>query len=202
MLFYQVKVACSLVDNGKMQKTYEESQNSWHMLIEDINDTLETDANESKIFMTVYKVSPEELFLIAVIDSLESPSAKTLLKYLADCISEKFGLSLQRKAQMKEIERIYTPTHPHKYQGHPVHYNITLMWRCIIMAGRKRKYPIALTTAERNRIKETLRSTKGSNTIKQRCRILLALDCNQNPNTTYDNCAYYLGVSVGNGAFF
>jgi len=65
------------------------------------------------------------------------------------------------------------------------------------MAGRKRKYPIALTTAERNRIKATLRSTKGSNTIKQRCRILLALDCNQNPNTTYDNCAYYLGVSVG-----
>lgn len=70
------------------------------------------------------------------------------------------------------------------------------------MAGRKRKYPIALTTAERNRIKETLCSTKGSNTIKQHCRILLALDCNQNPNTTYDNCAYYLGVSVGNGAFF
>jgi len=65
------------------------------------------------------------------------------------------------------------------------------------MAGRKRKYPIGLTAAERNRIKETLRSTKSSNTIKQRCRILLALDCNQNPNTTYDDCAYYLGVYVG-----
>ncbi|SHK24797.1 hypothetical protein SAMN05216582_10132 [Selenomonas ruminantium] len=59
------------------------------------------------------------------------------------------------------------------------------------MAGRKRKYPIALTTAERNRIKEALRSTKSSNTIKQRCRILLALDCNQNPNTTYDDIIYH-----------
>lgn len=196
MLFYQVKVACSLVDNGKMQKTYEESQNSWHRLIEDINDTLETDATESKTFMTVYKASLEELFFIAVIDSLESPSSKTLLKFLADCVSEKYGLSLQRKAQMKEIspkearkllensshfisrnrywdndnysldyynnrdfqiaeqifdnfptnlntaledahtfipdktlleeiERIYTPTHPHKYQGHPVHYKLS-----------------------------------------------------------------------------
>ena len=178
MLFYQVKAACSLVDNGRMKNAYEQSQNCWFRLIEDINDTLETDANESKIFMTIYKASPEELFFIAVIDSLALPTPKTLLKFFADCISEKYGLSLQRKAQMKEIERIYTPTHPHKYQGHPVHYNITLMWRCIIMAGRKRKYPIALTTAERNRIKETLRSTKGSNTIKQRCRILLALDCN------------------------
>ena len=196
MLFYQVKVACSLVDNGKMQKTYEESQNSWHRLIEDINDTLETDATESKTFMTVYKASMEELFFIAVIDSLESPSSKTLLKFLADCVSEKYGLSLQRKAQMKEIspkearkllensshfisrnrywdndnysldyynnrdfqiaeqifdkfptnlntaledahtfipdktlleeiKRIYTPTHPHKYQGHPVHYKLS-----------------------------------------------------------------------------
>jgi AAA+ superfamily predicted ATPase len=196
MLFYQVKVACSLVDNGKMQKNYEESQNAWHRLIEDINDTLETDANESKIFMTVYKASPEELFLIAVIDSLESPTPKTLLDFFADIISEKYGLSLQRKAPMKEIspkearkflensshfisrnrywdndnysldyynnrdfqiteqifdnfptnlnaaledahtfipdktlleeiKRIYTPTHPHKYQGHPVHYKLS-----------------------------------------------------------------------------
>ena len=53
--------------------------------------------------MTIYKASPEELFFIAVIDSLESPTSKTLLKFLADCISEKYGLSLQRKAQMKEI---------------------------------------------------------------------------------------------------
>lgn len=64
------------------------------------------------------------------------------------------------------------------------------------MAGRKRKYQIALTNAERNRIKEVLRSRQISNTAKQRCRILLALDCNQNPNTTYEDCAYYLGVSV------
>ncbi len=48
------------------------------------------------------------------------------------------------------------------------------------MAGCKRKYPIALTTAKRNRIKDTLRSPKGSNIIKQCCRILLVLDCNQN----------------------
>ena len=42
MLFYQVKVACSLVDNGRMKNAYEESQNCWFRLIEDINDTLET----------------------------------------------------------------------------------------------------------------------------------------------------------------
>ena len=34
-----------------------------------------------------------------------------------------------------------------------------------------------------------------SNTIRNRCRILLALDENQSSLTTYDDCAYYLGVS-------
>lgn len=196
MLFYQIKVACSLVDNGKMQNAHEESQDSWLRLIEDINETLETDAHESKIFMTIYKASQDELFLIAVIDSLEAPTPKTLLKFFADCVSEKYGLSLQGKEQMKEIspkearkflenssqflsrhrywdndnysldyynnrdfqiteqifdnfpanlnaaledalsfmpdqtlldeiERIYAPTHPHKYQGHPVHYKLS-----------------------------------------------------------------------------
>ncbi len=83
MLFYQVKVACSLVDNGRMKNAYEEeSQNFWFRLIEDINDTLETDANESKIFMTIYKASPEELFFIAVIDSLDPPRLKLYLNFL------------------------------------------------------------------------------------------------------------------------
>lgn len=29
------------------------------------------------------------------------------------------------KSLLEEIERIYTPTHPHKYQGHPVHYKLS-----------------------------------------------------------------------------
>jgi len=36
MLFYQVKAACSLVDNGRMKNAYEQSQNCWFILIEDI----------------------------------------------------------------------------------------------------------------------------------------------------------------------
>lgn len=196
MLFYQVKVAYSLIDNGKMQKAYEGSQDSWLSLIEDINETLETEAHESKIFMTIYKASQDELFIITVIDALEAPTYKTLLNFFTDCVSEKYGLSLQRKEQMKEIspaearkflensshfinrhrywdnnnysldyyrnrdfqiteqlfehfpaslkaarkdaqnlmpdktlleeiDRIYTPTHPHKYLGHPVHYKVS-----------------------------------------------------------------------------
>ena len=63
------------------------------------------------------------------------------------------------------------------------------------MAGRSRKYKVALSNAERNRLKEVIRDKKTSNTIRNRCRILLALDENQSSATTYDNCAYYLGVS-------
>lgn len=63
------------------------------------------------------------------------------------------------------------------------------------MAGRKRKYKVALSAAERNRLKEVIRNQKVSNTIRNRCRILLALDENQSSTTTYDDCAYYLGVS-------
>lgn len=53
-----------------------------------------------------------------------------------------------------------------------------------------------MTNEERNQLKEVLRSNKTCNTIKKRCQILLALDCNTNPDTTYRNCAYYLGVSL------
>ena len=63
------------------------------------------------------------------------------------------------------------------------------------MAGRSRKYKVALSNMERNRLKEVIRNKKTSNTIRNRCRILLALDENQSSATTYDNCAYYLGVS-------
>ena len=196
MLFYQVKVACSLVDNGRMKNAYEESQDSWLRLIEDINETLEIEANETKIFMTIYKAAKDEIFLIAVVDMLKSPTYKTLLSFFSACVSEKYGLSVQRKESMKEIapaearnflenishflcrqrywdndnysldyynnrsfkiseqlfdkpptsrdaaiedahalmpdktlleeiDRIYTPTHPHKYQGHPVHYKLS-----------------------------------------------------------------------------
>lgn len=64
------------------------------------------------------------------------------------------------------------------------------------MSGHSRKYKIMLTNEERNQLKEVLRSNKTCNTIKKRCQILLALDCNTNPDTTYRNCAYYLGVSL------
>ena len=64
------------------------------------------------------------------------------------------------------------------------------------MAGRKRKYRITLTNDIRNRLKEIIRSKKISKTIKKRCEILLALDSSQNTKTTYEDCAYYLGVSV------
>ncbi|WP_302358760.1 helix-turn-helix domain-containing protein [uncultured Mitsuokella sp.] len=64
------------------------------------------------------------------------------------------------------------------------------------MNGHSRKYKIMLTNEERNQLKEVLRSNKTCNTIKKRCQILLALDCNTNPDTTYRNCAYYLGVSL------
>lgn len=63
------------------------------------------------------------------------------------------------------------------------------------MAGRSRKYKVALSTADRDRLKEVIRGKKTSNTIRNRCRILLALDENQSTVTTYDDCAYYLGVS-------
>ncbi len=63
------------------------------------------------------------------------------------------------------------------------------------MSGHSRKYKIMLTNEERNHLKVVLRSSKTCNTIKKRCQILLALDCNTNPDTTYRNCAYYLGMS-------
>ena len=63
------------------------------------------------------------------------------------------------------------------------------------MAGRNRKYNVKLSNEERNRLKEAIRNKKSSNTIRNRCRILLALDENQSSTTTYDDCAYYLGVS-------
>ena len=44
-------------------------------------------------------------------------------------------------------------------------------------------------------VKEVIRDKRTSNTIRNRCRILLALDENQTSTTTYDDCAYYLGVS-------
>ena len=63
------------------------------------------------------------------------------------------------------------------------------------MAGRSRKYKIALSNEERNHLKDIVRDKKTSNTIKKRCQILLALDENQSTDTTYDDCAFYLGVS-------
>ena len=48
------------------------------------------------------------------------------------------------------------------------------------MSGHSRKYKIMLTNEERNQLKEVLRSNKTCNTIKKRCQILLALDCNTN----------------------
>lgn len=60
------------------------------------------------------------------------------------------------------------------------------------MSRHSRKYKIMLTNEERNQLKEVLRSNKTCNTIKKRCQILLALDYNTNPDTTYRNCAYYL----------
>ena len=52
------------------------------------------------------------------------------------------------------------------------------------MSGHSRKYKIMLTNEERNHLKVVLRSSKTCNTIKKRCQILLALDCNTNPDTT------------------
>ena len=53
------------------------------------------------------------------------------------------------------------------------------------MSGHSRKYKIMLTNEERNQLKEVLRSNNTCNTIKKRCQILLALECNTNPDTTY-----------------
>ena len=64
------------------------------------------------------------------------------------------------------------------------------------MSRHSRKYKIMLTNEERNHLKAVLRSSKTCNTIKKRCQILLPLDCNTNPDTTYRNCAYYLGMSL------
>lgn len=64
------------------------------------------------------------------------------------------------------------------------------------MAGSKRKYKITLTNDVRNLLKEIKRSKKISKTINKRCEILLALDLSQNTQATYEDCAYYLGVSV------
>ena len=63
------------------------------------------------------------------------------------------------------------------------------------MAGRKRKYQVKLSNTDRNRLKEIIRNKRTSNTIRNRCHILLALDENQASTTTYDDCAYYLGIS-------
>ena len=40
------------------------------------------------------------------------------------------------------------------------------------VAGRRRKYKVALTNTERNRLKEVVRDKRTSNTIRNRCRIL------------------------------
>ena len=63
------------------------------------------------------------------------------------------------------------------------------------MAGRKRKYVIALTNEERNQIKSKLRNRDISSTIRKRCQILLALDANQATVTSYEQCSHYLDVS-------
>ena len=60
------------------------------------------------------------------------------------------------------------------------------------MSGHSRKYKILLMSEESNQLKELLRSNKMYNTIKKRCEILLALNCNTNPDTRYRNYAYYL----------
>ena len=195
MLFYHLKAACTLAANGRMQNAYDDSQDCWLRAIEDINESLETDAHESRIFMTVYKASQDELSLIAAVDKLEPLTQNNLFTSFSACVSEKYGLSMLKKLQMKEISpleakkfmencsriisrnrywdndhysldyynnisfnineqildnppksldaaideaqslmpdntlldeitRIYTPTHPQKYQGHPIHYKL------------------------------------------------------------------------------
>jgi transposase len=63
------------------------------------------------------------------------------------------------------------------------------------MGGRKRAYVVDLTPEDRNHIKDIERSKATCDTIKKRCRILLALDINQQSVTTYAQCAYYIGVT-------
>ncbi|SFH92261.1 ATPase family associated with various cellular activities (AAA) [Selenomonas ruminantium] len=197
MLFYKLKVACNLIESGKLHTAYNESRNSWVSELEELNDTLASTGQENKIFLTLYKATKDELSLVAILDTLDPRNKKKVLAYFTSCISEeKYGLSLSnpqfkeitpseakklldsssqilnhyfrrndvgydldyynngsfkiienlldhkpmsqkqaiQKAQslmadetlLDELERIYSPKHPQKFQGHPIHYKLSV----------------------------------------------------------------------------
>lgn len=61
--------------------------------------------------------------------------------------------------------------------------------------GRPKKNKIQLSDAEVKKLQETVRKKDTTQTIANRCRILLALDENHLPMQTYDQCMSYLCVS-------
>lgn len=197
MLFYNLKIDCTLIESGKLLTAYNDSRNSWHSELENLNDTLASTDQENKIFLTLYKATKDELSLVAILDTLDTHSQKKVLAYLSSCISaEKYGLSMSnprfneitpseakkllnsgshiinhhfrrnddgcdlnyydnssfrivetllnpkpmtkkqaiQKAQalmadetlIEELERIYSPKHPKRFQGHPIHYKLSV----------------------------------------------------------------------------
>ena len=71
-----------------------------------MNDALEDAVFENNLSLTVYKGTKDEICLVAGLDTVESYSQEKLLEHFSDCVSERFGLSLQKHAQFKEL----TPT--------------------------------------------------------------------------------------------
>ena len=106
MLFYTIKIACTLHDNGKLLTAFNESRDSWFSQLEDINELLASSAHESKLLLIVYKASKEEFSLIAMANTLEPFDKCKILKFLMSHLCEKFELTFSNKMQFKEI----TPT--------------------------------------------------------------------------------------------
>ncbi|HJJ47144.1 MAG TPA: helix-turn-helix domain-containing protein [Methanocorpusculum sp.] len=63
--------------------------------------------------------------------------------------------------------------------------------------SRPKLYKVVLSEEESIRLKSVCKNKKTTQTIYQRCRILLALDESQSSPLTYDQCISALGVSRG-----
>ena len=195
MLLYQMRIPCTFHKDGSLLEAYEDSRNSFYNELEEMNDALEDAVFEKNLSLTVYKGTKDEICLVAGLDTVESYSQEKLLEHFSDCVSERFGLSLQKHAQFKEltpaeakellkngssfcnrhrlrydydlsyydnsdfsiseslldnesldlekalakagqlmadetlldeIRRIYHHSHPQKFQGHPVHYKLSV----------------------------------------------------------------------------
>ena len=195
MLFYQLRIPCIFNKDGRMHKAYERSRDNFYSELDDINETLEDAGYETKIFMTIYKSTKEEIFLVVGVDTTDIYGKEKLIEHFSSCVCEKFDISLQKHSHIKEItpaesknlldngsnfcnrrhiryefdlsyynnmeftiseklldneplsmkkaiakahslmsdetmleeiRRIYDQKHPHKFQGHPVHYKLSV----------------------------------------------------------------------------